>query len=209
MDNVMSRERFFEDEHRIVDAAISLICEIGYDKFSTRRLAARLGVSPMTLYNYFSNKEEIVQVSVSTAYEKAFEAIQNDLRDYFERESACPLLGFVEMGRKLLAFSKQYPQMYSLVFVMGFAPYCEQSSIVECYNYTSQRVLERLVDRDVEKPLQQHIYLFQVLAAALVRNIYTGGNSTDDDAFESNLLLSYERLLKPFERYFAACPDTQ
>ncbi len=52
----MSRERFFEDEHRIVDAAISLICEIGYDKFSTRRLAARLGVSPMTLYNYFQQR---------------------------------------------------------------------------------------------------------------------------------------------------------
>lgn len=205
----MSRERFFEDEHRIVDAAISLICENGYDKFSTRRLAARLGVSPMTLYNYFSNKEEIVQVSVSTAYEKAFEAIQNDLRDYFERESACPLHGFMEMGRKLLVFSKQYPQMYALVFVMRFAPYCDQSSIVECYNYTSQKVLERLVDRDIEKELDQHIYLFQVLVAALVRNIYTGGNPTDEETFESNLALAYERLLKTFERYFAACPDTQ
>jgi len=205
----MSRERFFEDERRIIDAAISLICESGYEKFSTRRLAARLGVSPMTLYNYFSNKEEIVQITVSTAYEKAFEAIQNDLRDYFERESACPLLGFVEMGRKLLAFSRQYPQMYALVFVMSCAPYSDQASIVECYNYTFKRVLERLVDRDIEEELQQHIYLFEVLVSALVRNIYNKRGPTDEETFEVNLLLAYDKLLKPFEKYFAACSGIQ
>ncbi len=203
MNNIMSRERFFEDEHRIIDAAIDLICEIGYEKFSTRKLAARLGVSPMTLYNYFSNKEEIVQASVRVAYEKAFESIQHDLKEYFEREPSCPLLGFVEMGKKLLAFSKQYPQMYSLVFVM-FAPYSDHSPVMECYDYTFQKVLEQLVDRNIEQELCRHIYLFQVLAAALVRNIYVGWSSADEEAFEGNLLLAYEKLLKPYERYFSA-----
>ncbi len=205
----MSRERFFADEHRIIDAAISLICENGYEKFSTRRLAARLGVSPMTLYNYFSNKEEIVQVTISTAYEKAFEAIQDDLRGYFERESACPLMGFVEMGRKLFAFSKQYPQMYALVFVMNFSPYRDQPSLVECDNYTFKKVFERLVDKNIEEELHRHIYLFQVLVSALVRNIYNKLGPTDEETFEINLLLAYNRLLKPFERYFAACPGIQ
>jgi AcrR family transcriptional regulator len=205
----MSRERFFEDEHRIIDAAISLICENGYEKFSTRRLAARLGISPMTLYNYFSNKEEIVQVTISTAYEKAFEVIQNELKDYFEREPACPLMGFVEMGRKLFAFSKQYPQMYALVFVMHFSPYRDQPSLVECYNDTFKKVFERLVDKNIEEELQQHIYLFQVLVAALVSNIYNKFGPTDKKTFEINLLLAYNRLLKPFERYFAVCPETR
>jgi len=201
MNNIMSRERFFEDEHRIIDAAIDLICEVGYEKFSTRKLAARLGVSPMTLYNYFSNKEEIVRVSVKVAYEKTFGAIRNDLKEYFEKESSCPLLAYVEIGRKLLVFSKQYPQIYSLVFV-NFAPFSDLSPFIECYEYTFQNVLEQLVDKEIEKELRRHIYLFQVLVAALVHNIHLGWGSADESAFEVDLLLAYEKLLKPFERYF-------
>jgi AcrR family transcriptional regulator len=197
----MSRERFFEDEHRIIDAAIDLICEIGYEKFSTRKLAARLGVSPMTLYNYFSNKEEIVHASVRVAYEKAFGAIKGELKEYFEQDSVCPLRSFLEMGRRLFAFSKQYPQMYSLVFVSS-APYSDPSPVIECYEYTSQKVLRRLVDKNREKELCQHLYLFQVLVSALVRTTYVGWGFSDQETFEENLLLAYEKLLKPFEQYF-------
>jgi len=204
MNKIMSRERFFEDEHQIIDAAIDLISEVGYEKFSTRKLAARLGVSPMTLYNYFTNKEEIVHASVRMAYKKAFGAIQNDLKEYFEKESSCPLLAYVEIGRRLLVFSKQYPQIYSLVFV-NFAPCSDLSPFIECYESTFQNVLKQLIDKNMEKELRRHIYLFQVLVAALVHNIHLGWGSADESAFEVDLLLAYEKLLKPFERYFPAC----
>jgi len=69
----MSRERLFADKKDIINAAIELLSDKGYESFSTRSLAARLGVSPMTLYNYFSNREEIIQAAIEAAYERIFE----------------------------------------------------------------------------------------------------------------------------------------
>ena len=201
----MSRERFFDDRQRIIDAAVSLISEIGYENFSTRRLAAKLGISPMTLYNYFENKEEIVQATIADAYSKALSAIQNELKEYFEGDVACPLKGFVEIGRKLKDFSVQYPKMYALLFMMDLRPYTDHPSIQSRYEYAFRKTAERLLDKSIEEELHRHIYLYEVLAGALVRNFHSGCGPVDEQTFEAHLALAYDRLLKPFEQYFAEC----
>lgn len=50
---ILSRER-------IVDVALEIIDEEGLDALTTRRLADELGVKGASLYNHFSNKQEIV-----------------------------------------------------------------------------------------------------------------------------------------------------
>jgi len=200
--NIMSRERFFNDKQRIIDTAISLICENGYESFSMRRLAASLGASPMTLYNYFSNKEEIVKVATKSAYEKTFEMMQNDIKNYLEGSPICPLMIFAKMSRSLLTFSRQSPQLYSLVFIMGVERPQELYSFREFYVYSINSISGRIADKNIEKELKQHIYLFQALVGALIRNIYIQIGPTDDSTFERNLALAYDSLLKPFEKYF-------
>lgn len=197
----MSRERCFEDENRIIDAAISLICETGYEQFSTRRLASRLGISPMTLYNYFSNKEEIVKVTIAAAHERVLRSMQSELRQHFGSESQCPLRGFIEMGRVLLRYSKRCPKMYALVFMMNSTPPLDEAKLRDLYGYGFSKVAERLKDRDITEELHQYIYLFEILVSALVRNIFNKNGPTDEETFETNLIIAYEKLLKPFEKY--------
>ncbi|WP_433795794.1 TetR/AcrR family transcriptional regulator [Actinoplanes sp. CA-252034] len=43
----------------ILDAALALFAESGYDRTSTNAIAARAGMSPGSLYQYFPNKEAI------------------------------------------------------------------------------------------------------------------------------------------------------
>jgi AcrR family transcriptional regulator len=43
----------------ILDAALALFAELGYDKASTNAIAARAGISPGSLYQYFPNKDAI------------------------------------------------------------------------------------------------------------------------------------------------------
>ncbi|GIF37913.1 TetR/AcrR family transcriptional regulator [Actinoplanes xinjiangensis] len=43
----------------ILDAALALFAETGYDRTSTNAIAARAGISPGSLYQYFPNKEAI------------------------------------------------------------------------------------------------------------------------------------------------------
>jgi len=197
----MSRERCFEDENRIVDAAIALICETGYEHFSTRHLASRLGISPMTLYNYFSNKEEIVKVTIAAAHEKVLRFLQGQLAPHFESATENPLRGYAEMGRVLLAYSKRCPKMYALVFIMNSEIPIDESKLIELYNYGYRKIEERLMERSVAGELHQRIYLFEILVSALVRNIHNKNGATDDATFETNLQIAYDTLLKPFEKY--------
>ncbi|MHA6621496.1 TetR/AcrR family transcriptional regulator [Pseudonocardia sp. DLS-67] len=45
----------------ILDAALALFAEVGYEVASTNRIAARAGISPGSLYQFFANKEAITE----------------------------------------------------------------------------------------------------------------------------------------------------
>ncbi|GAA0501721.1 TetR family transcriptional regulator [Paractinoplanes deccanensis] len=45
----------------ILDATLALFAELGYDRTSTNAIAARAGMSPGSLYQYFPNKEAIAE----------------------------------------------------------------------------------------------------------------------------------------------------
>jgi AcrR family transcriptional regulator len=49
----------------ILDAAELVIAEIGYPEMTTNQVAARAGLSPGSLYQFFRNKEEILDALVS------------------------------------------------------------------------------------------------------------------------------------------------
>ncbi|MEU6710733.1 TetR/AcrR family transcriptional regulator [Nonomuraea sp. NPDC046802] len=49
----------------ILDAAESVIAEVGYPDMTTNQVAARAGMSPGSLYQFFRNKEEILDGLVS------------------------------------------------------------------------------------------------------------------------------------------------
>ncbi|MEQ1507221.1 MAG: TetR/AcrR family transcriptional regulator [Myxococcota bacterium] len=48
----------------VIEAAARVLVEDGYDRLTTNRVAERAGVSIGTLYQYFPNKDEIVQALV-------------------------------------------------------------------------------------------------------------------------------------------------
>ncbi|SDT72977.1 TetR/AcrR family transcriptional regulator [Actinoplanes derwentensis] len=58
----------------ILDAALTLFAEAGYDRTSTNAIAARAGMSPGSLYQYFSNKEAIAEALSRRLLEELREA---------------------------------------------------------------------------------------------------------------------------------------
>ncbi|MFD8499621.1 TetR/AcrR family transcriptional regulator [Amycolatopsis sp. NPDC059657] len=49
-----------ETRERILDVAVELFAEVGYDKAGIRELASRLGFTTAALYYHFRNKQEIL-----------------------------------------------------------------------------------------------------------------------------------------------------
>jgi AcrR family transcriptional regulator len=56
------------DVGAVVDAAVALADEAGLEAVSMRAVAARLGVSAMTLYGYVPGKQELLDLMVDAAY---------------------------------------------------------------------------------------------------------------------------------------------
>jgi AcrR family transcriptional regulator len=65
---------------RILDAGTRVLEDFGYHGASTNRIAAEAGVSPGSLYQYFSDKDEIVAVIIERLIDDFAESIAPALR---------------------------------------------------------------------------------------------------------------------------------
>lgn len=65
---------------RIIDAATRVLADSGYHHASTNRIAAEAGVSPGSLYQYFSGKDEIVAAVIERVVEGFGNSVAPSLR---------------------------------------------------------------------------------------------------------------------------------
>ena len=76
---------------RIVAGARAALVEDGYEQFSTNRVAAVAGVSPGSLYQYFPNKQALLDVVIERYWDDLAERIEMSLGqrvDQFGPENA-------------------------------------------------------------------------------------------------------------------------
>jgi len=95
-------------------AATRLFAERGRDGFTMRELAADLGVSPMTPYRYFRDKEDIraaVCVRAFNRFADALEAAYSTENDALSRSRA--------VGSAYVRFAFAEPFSYRLMFELG------------------------------------------------------------------------------------------
>jgi AcrR family transcriptional regulator len=75
---VRRRARGLQRIASILDAAETVFAQMGYEEATTNHIAAQAGISPGSLYQFFSNKEEIAQ-ALATRYteelRQAYDAI--------------------------------------------------------------------------------------------------------------------------------------
>lgn len=70
------------NRERIVDAALELLGEVGLEKLSTRRLAARLDIRNASLYWHFRNKDELLDAMSTRMYNSVIPAPHLDSADF-------------------------------------------------------------------------------------------------------------------------------
>ncbi|MFY9714838.1 MAG: TetR/AcrR family transcriptional regulator [Microbacterium sp.] len=75
--DAVKRGRPGYDRRGLLDAAVAVFNESGYDATSVAALATRLGLSKAALYHHFASKEEILE----TALGEALDGLEGVLRD--------------------------------------------------------------------------------------------------------------------------------
>ncbi len=101
-----------ELRERILTAAGEEFLEKGYDSFSLRRVAERIGYTPTTIYLYFRNKDELLRETVQdgfAAFDQRMEETAAAHTDPVERIAA--------LGRAYIEFGLQNPALYRLMFM--------------------------------------------------------------------------------------------
>ncbi len=84
----------------------------GYEDFSLRRVAERIGYSPTTIYLYFRNKDDLLLQTVKSGF-AAFDAAIAQAASQSEE----PLQQLENLGRAYLDFGISNPTLYRMMFM--------------------------------------------------------------------------------------------
>jgi len=102
---------------RAVAAATRLFAEQGYRGVTLRSLAKELGVSPMTPYRYFENKDELFAMVRSEAFRRFADAQRDAVAGIEDPEGALRTL-----GKAYVSFALDEPDAYHIMFELLQAP---------------------------------------------------------------------------------------
>lgn len=113
----LTRQELDAFRSRAVDAAMGLFAEHGYRGVTLRSLARELGVSPMTPYRYFENKEELFAMVRTEAFRRFADAQRDASSGIEDPEDALRML-----GRAYVSFALDEPDAYHIMFELLQAP---------------------------------------------------------------------------------------
>jgi len=148
----------------ILDAAEEVITEVGYAEATTNAIAARAGMSPGSLYQFFRNKEEILDgllARFTTERRLFWDA-------YFTPDSvATPLPDLVgQVIDAAVSFKRAHPAYWSLLYGSATADRLAEAS-ARLHQDVARRLAEVLALRAPHLPPERRLTLATMVLATV------------------------------------------
>jgi AcrR family transcriptional regulator len=113
-------DRINHTKEKILDAALKLIIEEGFNKLSMRKIASRLGITAANIYNYYSSKDEINLMIRVRGFEMLFSLLSK------ESAKKTALANRIKaMVWAYVNFGTTYPGYYDLMFNLHTPKYID------------------------------------------------------------------------------------
>ncbi len=194
----MARDRIFIDDEKIIDIAYDLINEVGCWKFSTRKLAETLEVSPMTLYNYIANKNEII----SRVYLKGMRNLHSLLSEQVGNEwgeiEKNPLRIYKIFSLIFMKFAKENRNIYELVFSIPGIGVTENKEIIRLYS-GSYDMIAHLIRPEKAQQAKKESFLFLVLVNGLVSRYLREGPGFTEETYHDLIDEAMGKIFSPLD----------
>jgi len=126
MPRVLSEADVADFRERLCEAAERLFAEKGPDAVTMRQLAAELGVSPMTPYRYFQDKDDILAAVRTNGFNRFAEALEK-ARDGPKGARAKG----AAVGEAYVTFALGHPHTYKLMFDLNQPNAADYPELVE------------------------------------------------------------------------------
>ena len=125
----MPRQPRFSKED-IVAAGLRIVRSSGFEAISARALGKELGTSSSPMFTMFKDMNDVIE-AIRIAAEKAFITRMKGVTDYFP--------AFKEFGLRLVAFAKEDPNVFQMLFLGKDArPEIAESIARECLGAVEQ-----------------------------------------------------------------------
>lgn len=102
------REEFRKE---IIEAAKSLFNSEGYDKFSMRGLARKIGYTPATIYLYFRDKDDLLYVISEELFAQLIQSMERCVKS-----ATSPLMALRQVLIAYVDFGISHPEHYRVAF---------------------------------------------------------------------------------------------
>ena len=101
-----------EMKRRIIDVAMKMFVEEGYEKTSIRNIAEKIEYSPTTLYLYYKDKDELLYDVQKECFEK--------LDAEFEKKATAkdPYERLKQICHTYVHYGIDHPELYDLMFII-------------------------------------------------------------------------------------------
>lgn len=117
MPRVLSKADISDFRDRLCDAAEKLFADHGLEAVTMRQLANALGVSPMTPYRYFADKDAILAAVRARAFDRHAEALETAHAATGSEDARAD-----RVARAYVRFALDHPEAYKLMFDIALRP---------------------------------------------------------------------------------------
>jgi len=98
-------------KEKILDEALQLIIEEGFNKLSMRKIASRLGITAANIYNYYTSKDEINLMIRVRGFETLYSMLTKEYQANLTLDDRINA-----MVRAYVKFGISYPGYYDIMF---------------------------------------------------------------------------------------------
>lgn len=101
-----------EMKRLIMDAAMRMFVESGYEKTSIRNIAEKIEYSPATIYLYYKDKDELLYDVQAQGFSQLLEIFRE------KATSKDPFRKLAQMSKAYVEFGMEHPDIYDLMFII-------------------------------------------------------------------------------------------
>ena len=164
----MTKEEVENTRGRILDTALNIIIEEGFNNLSVRKIASRLGVTATTIYNYYTNKDEINLMIRIRGFEKLYDLLINRSASFNDIENKLKA-----RVRAYIEFGLTNPSYYDIMFNLHTPKYLdyvgtdieplahtEKQNALKCLSLFTEPISAYIPLKGKKK---DHVVLYQVV----------------------------------------------
>lgn len=111
---------------KILNAARKIVCSLGTEGISIRKIADMIEYSPAIIYHYFKNKEEIMERLIEEDYRKILEALSS-----FQAQDKTPEERLRESSKNFIELAVAMGDTYKSMMLNNSPPVLAHTSVLQ------------------------------------------------------------------------------